>query len=195
VPFAYTREPKQPLIRARSWFVSRIFENSFEKKAVSRKSLLVHNYVSAAESAPIELVQANKQHDESLATQQWSPMVPKVLDPHSMFGMTCVQCGNHLIAPEKSEHLVDGRIRHLWHCPNCRVRFEAFLRFPAMAKSVKDLGRAGRGAAAEGPSGRFHLCRKPHLVGRRQTGLLPLYGSWRGPRNTAAGFSLPATIR
>jgi hypothetical protein len=66
-------------------------------------------------------------------------MVPKVLDPRSMFGVTCVQCGNDLIAPEQSEHLEDMRIRHLWHCPKCRVRFESFLRFPAEAKSVKDL--------------------------------------------------------
>jgi hypothetical protein len=66
-------------------------------------------------------------------------MVPKVLDPHSMFGVACVRCGNDLIAPEKSEHLVDGRIRHLWHCPKCRVRFEAFLRFPVEAKFIRDL--------------------------------------------------------
>jgi hypothetical protein len=66
-------------------------------------------------------------------------MVTKVLDPHSMFGMICVQCGDDLIAPERSEHLDDMRIRHLWHCPKCRVRFESFLRFPAEAKSVKDL--------------------------------------------------------
>ena len=66
-------------------------------------------------------------------------MVPKVLDPRSLFGVTCVRCGNDLIAPEKSEHLDDRRIRHLWHCPKCRVRFEAFLRFPAEAKSIRDL--------------------------------------------------------
>jgi hypothetical protein len=66
-------------------------------------------------------------------------MVTKVLDPHSMFGLNCVQCGNDLIAPEQSEHLEDMRIRHLWHCPKCRVRFEAFLRFPTEAKSVRDL--------------------------------------------------------
>jgi hypothetical protein len=41
-------------------------------------------------------------------------MVPKVLDRRSLFGVTCVRCGNDLIAPEKSEHLDDRRIRHLW---------------------------------------------------------------------------------
>jgi hypothetical protein len=66
-------------------------------------------------------------------------MVTKVLDPRSMFGMSCVECGNDLIAPEKSEHLEDTRIRHIWRCQKCRVRFEAFLRFPAKAKSVRDL--------------------------------------------------------
>jgi hypothetical protein len=66
-------------------------------------------------------------------------MVTKVLDPRSMFGVTCIGCGNDLIAPERSEHLDDRRIRHLWHCPKCRLRFEAILRFPVEAKFVRDL--------------------------------------------------------
>ena len=80
-------------------------------------------------------------------------MVPKVLDRRSLFGVTCVRCGNDLIAPEKSEHLDDRRIRHLWRmsslavifgrhlwrCQKCGVRFEVFLRFPAEAKSIRDL--------------------------------------------------------
>ena len=44
-------------------------------------------------------------------------MVPKVLDPRSLFGVTCVRCGNDLIAPEKFEHLDDRRIRHLLALP------------------------------------------------------------------------------
>jgi hypothetical protein len=66
-------------------------------------------------------------------------MVTKVLDPHSMSGVNCVQCGNGLIAPEQSEHLEDMRIRHLWRCPKCRIRFESFLRFPGEAKAARDL--------------------------------------------------------
>ena len=66
-------------------------------------------------------------------------MVTKMLDPRSMFGMTCVGCGNDLVAPERSDHLEDRRIRHLWHCSKCRICFEAFLRFPTEAKSVSDL--------------------------------------------------------
>jgi hypothetical protein len=57
----------------------------------------------------------------------------------SMFGLSCVRCGNQLIAPEKSEYLDDRLIRHLWHCPKCSARFESFPRFPANAKSVKDV--------------------------------------------------------
>jgi hypothetical protein len=66
-------------------------------------------------------------------------MVPTVLDPRSLFGVTCVRRGNDLIAPENSKHLEDRRIRHLWRCPKCGVRFEVFLRFPAEAKSIRDL--------------------------------------------------------
>jgi hypothetical protein len=33
----------------------------------------------------------------------------------------------------------DQVIRHLWHCPRCEARFESFPRFPANAKSVREV--------------------------------------------------------
>ena len=60
-------------------------------------------------------------------------------DPRSLFGIDCVQCGNELIAPENTEYVDHQLIRHLWHCPKCRARFETFPRFPPDAKRVKDL--------------------------------------------------------
>ncbi len=63
-------------------------------------------------------------------------MVP---NRNSLFGINCVGCGNELIAPSKTEYLDHTLIRHLWHCPKCRARFESFPRFPTNAKSVKDL--------------------------------------------------------
>src|SRR5271169_4596417 len=73
------------------------------------------------------------------APQTGSPIVPKLFDPLSMFGASCVRCSNQLIAPEKSEYLDDRLIRHIWHCPKCHARFEAFPRFPADAKFIKDV--------------------------------------------------------
>ena len=59
--------------------------------------------------------------------------------PRSLFGIDCVQCGNELIAPERTEHLDRQVIRHFWRCPRCHARFEFFPRFPPDARSVKDL--------------------------------------------------------
>ena len=66
-------------------------------------------------------------------------MVTKASNPRSLFGINCVQCGNELIAPERTEYLDHQLIRHLWHCPKCHGRFESFPRFPPDAKVVKDL--------------------------------------------------------
>jgi hypothetical protein len=59
----------------------------------------------------------------------------------SLFGICCVQCGNELIAPERTEHLDRQVIRHFWRCPKCCARFESFPRFPPDARRVKDLTR------------------------------------------------------
>jgi hypothetical protein len=56
-----------------------------------------------------------------------------------MFGMQCVRCNHEIIAPSKTELLDEKVIRHIWHCPSCQAWFESFPRFPANAKSVKDV--------------------------------------------------------
>jgi hypothetical protein len=57
----------------------------------------------------------------------------------SLFGIQSVRCDHEIIAPQKSEFLDDKVIRHLWHCPRCRTRFESFPRFPANAGLVKEV--------------------------------------------------------
>jgi hypothetical protein len=56
-----------------------------------------------------------------------------------MFGIQCVRCNHEIIAPQKSEFLDDRIIRHLWHCPSCKAKFESVPRFPKNAKSVKEV--------------------------------------------------------
>ena len=56
-----------------------------------------------------------------------------------MFGMRCVRCDHEIIAPHHTELLDDKVIRHLWHCPCCKARFESFPRFPKDAKLVRDV--------------------------------------------------------
>jgi hypothetical protein len=54
-----------------------------------------------------------------------------------MFGMRCVRCDHEIIAPRDTELLDDRVIRHVWHCPSCKARFESFPRFP---KGVSEKG-------------------------------------------------------
>jgi hypothetical protein len=56
-----------------------------------------------------------------------------------MFGIQCVRCSHEIIAPRKTEFLDDSVIRHVWHCPKCKARFESFPRFPADARSVREV--------------------------------------------------------
>ena len=39
----------------------------------------------------------------------------------------CAQCGEPLFAPEWSEYIQEGRIRHLWSCDSCDYRFETLV--------------------------------------------------------------------
>jgi hypothetical protein len=41
----------------------------------------------------------------------------------SSFGTECVQCGNELIAPERSEYRNERHVLHLWSCPKCDRSF------------------------------------------------------------------------
>jgi RNase P subunit RPR2 len=52
----------------------------------------------------------------------------------SVYGMTCVQCGNCLIAPELSECVSERHVRHLWRCTNCGCQSEMSAYFPADAE-------------------------------------------------------------
>ncbi len=41
-----------------------------------------------------------------------------------IFGATCIQCANELIAPERSEYRYGRQVRHVWHCWKCECCFE-----------------------------------------------------------------------
>ena len=49
---------------------------------------------------------------------------------HSVYGMTCEQCGKGLIAPELSECVSEMHVRHIWHCINCNAEFEMSSHLP-----------------------------------------------------------------
>jgi hypothetical protein len=53
----------------------------------------------------------------------------------SSFGTRCVQCGNYLVAPDRSEYRDEWQIHHLWHCSKCDRSFVVIL--PADTKSIK----------------------------------------------------------
>ena len=55
------------------------------------------------------------------------------------YGMSCVQCGDSLIAPESVEYFDEKRlVLNFWTCTNCGYQFgtEAFV--PANTDSVSD---------------------------------------------------------
>jgi ribosomal protein L37AE/L43A len=56
-----------------------------------------------------------------------------------MFGIQCVRCDHEIIAPRKAEFVDDQVISDIWHCPCCKAVFESSPRFPANAKSVKEV--------------------------------------------------------
>ena len=55
----------------------------------------------------------------------------------SSFGTDCVQCGNELIAPERSEYRDERHVLHIWRCPKCDRSFEVI--WSADLKSVTDI--------------------------------------------------------
>ena len=58
---------------------------------------------------------------------------------HSKFGITCFQCNNELIAPERSEYRNERQVHHIWRCGECNFRFESVVLFPAIDKSMRDI--------------------------------------------------------
>ena len=65
-----------------------------------------------------------------------STMVP---NRRPTFGISCVRCGEELIAPDKSEYSAGTHIRHLWHCPKCSARFESIEQIPVEAMTTDDI--------------------------------------------------------
>ena len=41
----------------------------------------------------------------------------------------CAECGDLLLAPEVSEFIADGRVRHLWACEACGSAFSTTVSF------------------------------------------------------------------
>ena len=50
----------------------------------------------------------------------------------SIFGMSCVQCDNELIAPEWSEYRSKQQNRHHWRCWKCGCCFETIVNTKVM---------------------------------------------------------------
>jgi hypothetical protein len=69
-------------------------------------------------------------------------MAIKASTAGSVYGMTCTQCGNSLIAPELSECVSEGHIRHLWHCASCCCQSEMSTYFSFDTESNIDNKRA-----------------------------------------------------
>ena len=47
----------------------------------------------------------------------------------------CAQCGETLIAPERSEYVGAGKIHHAWQCSRCDHKFETLDPVPLTALS------------------------------------------------------------
>ncbi len=56
-----------------------------------------------------------------------------------LYGANCFRCEHNLIAPYMTEFLHGDTIPHRWQCPYCDAQFESFPRFPAYARSVKEI--------------------------------------------------------
>ena len=54
------------------------------------------------------------------------------------YGMTCVQCGNVMIAPQWSQFVNKQRIVHFWSCTECGCCLEIVEFLPANAKAKLD---------------------------------------------------------
>jgi hypothetical protein len=57
----------------------------------------------------------------------------------SDFGMTCVQCGDPLNAPEWSEFEDERHVLNLWCCTKCDCQFETKAVVPSIAESVIEI--------------------------------------------------------
>jgi hypothetical protein len=55
------------------------------------------------------------------------------------FVISCVNCGNPLIAPSKSEYDDGGHIRHTWICSNCSTCFDSLEQVPIEEMTSDDV--------------------------------------------------------
>jgi len=65
-------------------------------------------------------------------------MATRASTRRSDYGMTCVQCGDLMIAPEWSEYEDERHVLNLWSCTKCGCQFEIEAVVPAGTKSVSD---------------------------------------------------------
>ena len=43
---------------------------------------------------------------------------------YSPYGIACIQCNDHLIAPDWSRYVSERHVRHSWSCERCDHQFE-----------------------------------------------------------------------
>ena len=66
-------------------------------------------------------------------------MATMISNRRSTFGISCVRCGEELLAPDKSEYRAGTHIRHLWHCPKYSARFKSIEQIPVEAMTTNDI--------------------------------------------------------
>ncbi len=40
---------------------------------------------------------------------------------------SCPKCGEMIMAPESTDHLIDRKIRNIWLCERCLLKFETLI--------------------------------------------------------------------
>jgi hypothetical protein len=73
----------------------------------------------------------------------------------SSFGINCVQCGNELVAPERSEYRDERHVLHLWRRSRCDRSFEVIW------SAVGTMPRRLPTAVIVASAGRFDAGAKP----------------------------------
>jgi len=100
------------------------------------------------------------------------PWLLGVLLPRSDWNCACAQCGEDIIAPEWSEHLLEHCVRQVWSCEACGYRFEETVYLSARSAHKIDHSnldqvprRLPRDQTRCGPG----LHRKPELLDRDES--------------------------
>ena len=66
-------------------------------------------------------------------------MATTAFTARSVYGLTCEQCGDGLIAPETSKYVSERHVRHLWCCTTCSYQFETSTYLPPDFKSINEI--------------------------------------------------------